>query len=188
MWFNTRKQVLTILARQAGIAVLAIILAVSINFFTGKAIDKISDSLSQKERLSKTLTLRIENIQQLKNSLALLGDNDQKIQEVYPPADNILAFVSALDSIAKQNSLQQNLRFGNFTPTTDAGGISVVKTDYTINLNGTINTLSAYLEQMEKLPFAATIGSVNLLAAPPNGWNGNSSITINGTLYARQTQ
>ncbi|MDD4901647.1 MAG: hypothetical protein PHE24_00760 [Patescibacteria group bacterium] len=188
MWFNNRKQVLMILARYSTIALLAIILAVTINFFTGKAINKISDSLSQKEKLSRTLTLRIENIQQLKNSLTLLGDNDQKIRDVYPPADNILAFVSALESIAKQNSLQQNLRFGNFTPTTDAGGISVVKTDYTINLNGTINTLSAYLKQIEKLPFATAIGSINLLAPPPNGWNGNSSITINGTLYARQTQ
>jgi Tfp pilus assembly protein PilO len=177
-----------ILARQSVIALLAIIIAVTANFFIGKAIGKISDSLSQKEKLSSILSLRVENIQQLKNSLALLGDNDQRIRDVYPPADNILAFVSALDSIAKQNSLQQTLRFSDFMPVSDTGGISVVKTDYTVSLNGTVATLETYLKQLENLPFAATIGSVNLLAAPPSGWNGNSSITINGTLYARQNQ
>jgi hypothetical protein len=41
---------------------------------------------------------------------------------------------------------------------------------------------------VEKLSFVTKIGSVNLLAAPPNGWNGDSSITINGSLYAQQIQ
>ena len=188
MWFNNRKQVLRILARQAAIAFLAIILAAALAFFIGKEIVKISDSLSQKERLSKILALRIENIQQLKNSLALLGDNDQKIKNVYPPADNILDFVSALESLAKQNSLRQNLRFGDFMPMEETGGIAIAKTDYNINLNGTIITLKNYLQQMEKIPFVAKIGATNLLAAPPNGWNGDSTITINGSLYAQQNQ
>jgi len=59
------------------------------------------------------------------------------------------------------------------------------KTNYTINLNGTINTLKAYLEQIEKITFANKIGAVNLLAAPPHGWDGDSTITINGTLYVQ---
>jgi hypothetical protein len=130
----------------------------------------------------------VENIQQLKNSLALLGENDKKIIAIYPPTDNILNFVSATESIAKQTSLKQALRFGDFAPIADSNVIIINKIDYNINLNGTITTLKAYLEQMEKISFVAKIGSVNLLAAPPNGWNGDSTITINGSLYAQQVQ
>lgn len=188
MWFNTRKQVLTIITRQTLIALAAIFLAIAISMLTGRAILKISDSLQQKERLTKILAMKIENIQQLKNSLALLGENDKKIIAIYPSTDNILDFVSAIESIAKQNSLKQSLRFGGFTPLEIAGGLSINETDYSLNLNGTITTLKAYLEQLEKISFVSKIGAVNLLAAPPNGWNGDSTITINGSLYAQQSQ
>lgn len=188
MWFNTRKQVIEIIVRQTLLAIAAIIFAFAVSFFAGKTILKISDSLQQKERLSKILAMRVENIQQLKNSLALLGENDKKIIALYPSTDDILDFVSATESIAKQTSLKQTLHFSDFTPIAEDSGIAINKTDYTINLGGTITTLKAYLEQMEKTPFVTKIGGVNLLAAPPNGWNGDSSITINGSLYAQQTQ
>jgi acetolactate synthase small subunit len=188
MWFNTRKQVIEIIVRQTLIAIAAIILALGISIFASRAILKISNSLQEKTRLSKMLTMRVENIQQLKKSLALLGENDKKIIAIYPPTDDILDFVSATESIAKQNSLKQTLRFGDFMSAADTGIVSISRTDYTINLNGTITTLKAYLEQLEKIQFVAKIGSVNLLAAPPNGWNGDSTITINGSLYAQQTQ
>lgn len=177
-----------IIARHSAVAALAIIFGFTANFFISQAIIKIGDSLSQKQKLSELLSLRIENTRQLKNSLALLGDNDQKIQNLYPPTDNILNFVSALDGIAKQNSLQQNLNFGGFMSADDISGITAFKTDYAVGFSGTIKTLSSYLKQMENMPFASSIGSVNLLASPPGGWASSSNITINGTLYARQIQ
>lgn len=188
MWFNTRKQVLHIIYRQTLIALVAIILAITLSMLTGKAILKISDSLQQKEKLSKILAIRIENIQQLKNSLALLGDNDKKIIDIYPSTDNVLDFVSATESIAKQTSLKQNLKFGDFVQLDSLGNTFIYKTDYTLSLNGTITTLKAYLEQMEKIPFVTKIGAINLLASPPNGWNGDSTISVNGSLYAQQAQ
>jgi len=177
-----------ILARYAAIAALAIIVAFVLTFFTGKAIIKISDSLAQKEKLSRVLAIKLDNIQQIKNSLGLLGDNDKKIQAAYLPADNILGFVNALESVAKQNSLKQNLRFGDFSPVATVNGISLVKTDYVIGLDGTITTLRAYLDQLEGLPFITQIGAVSLLASPPNGWNGDSNINIKASLYAQQPQ
>jgi hypothetical protein len=188
MWFNNRKQVINIITRQTLIALAAVLVAIVISLFAAKAIQKISDSLQQKERLSKILAMRIENIQQLKNSLALLGENDKKIVAVYPSTDNILDFVSALESLARQTSLRQSLRFGDFTSTAYAGGISISKTDYTASLNGTVKTLKIYLQQLEQLSYVAKIGSITILAAPPNGWNGDSTITINGSLYAQQAQ
>jgi hypothetical protein len=188
MWFNNRKQVLTIIIRQTLIATAAIIIAVVVCLLTAGAIVKISSSLQQKDRLSKVLAMRVDNIQQLKNSLALLGDNDKKIIAVYPSTDNILDFVSALESLAKQTSVKQTLRFANFSPFIEAGGASINETNFTINLTGTVTTLKAYLQQLEKIPFVTKIGTINLLASPPNGWNGDASITINGTLYAQQAQ
>jgi hypothetical protein len=186
MWFNNRKQVLTILIRQALIAVAAIIIAAVVCFFTAGTIVKISDSLQQRERLSKILAMRIENVRQLKNSLALLGENDKKIIALYPPTDYILDFTGALESLAKQISLRQTLNFGSFAPFIQTGGASLYKTDYSISLTGTITTLKTYLQRLEKISFITKIGAVNMLASPPNGWNGDSSITINGSLYAQE--
>jgi len=177
-----------IIFRQVITASVIVIVAVVICFFSGKAITKISTSLQKKQELSELLALRVDNIQRLKNSLKLLGDTDQKIIGVYPSTDNILDFVGALNSLAKQNALKQGLRFGNFMPVTEAGGISIDKTDYSIELNGSIGTLKNYLTQLEKISFVTKIGAVNLLAAPPDGWNSNSTITIIGSLYAQQTK
>jgi Tfp pilus assembly protein PilO len=188
MWFNSRKQVISILIRHAVTAGLAIVIAVSISLFTGRMILKISSSLQQKERVSKMLAMRVENIQQLKNSLALLGENDKKILAVYPSTDNILDFVSLLESIAKQNSLKQSLKFGDFMPAYSAGDIQISKTDYSINLNGTVNIFKTYLKQLEEVSFVTKIGTISILAPSSGGWNGDSSITINGSLYAQQNQ
>lgn len=177
-----------IILRQLAIAGAAVIIAVTICYFAGHEIARISGGLQEKENLSKLLALRIENIRRLKNSLALMGENDKKIIAVYPSTDDILDYVGALESIAKVTSLKQHLSFGDFLPVTAAGGISIFRTDYSITLNGTVTTLKSYLEQLEKVSFITKIGAVNLLASPPNGWNGDSSVTINGSLYAQQTQ
>jgi len=188
MWFNTRKQVLAIIFRQALIAGAAIIIAAVVCVLSSGAIEKISGSLQQKQRLSKVLAMRVENVRQLKNSLAALGENDKKIIALYPPTDYILDFVSTLENVAKKTSMQQTLHFGNFAPFVEAGGIPLYQTSYSINLTGTVTALKAYLQQLEKISFITNIGAVNLLASPPNGWNGDSSITINGNLYAQQPQ
>jgi Tfp pilus assembly protein PilO len=186
MWFNNRRQVITIILRQVLTAFLVIVFAITVCIFTGSSIVKIGNSLRQKESLSALLALRIKNIQQLKNSLALLGENDKKIIAIYPSTDNILDFVGTLESIAKQNSLKQSLSFGNFTPLDAAGDTLINITNYTITINGNITTLKSYLEQLENISFVNKIGEINLLASPPAGWNGDSNITISGSLYAQQ--
>jgi hypothetical protein len=188
MWFNTRQQVIMIISRRAIIAGAVIIIAALSCFFIGQEIIKISDGLQQKENLTRLLALRIDNIQKLKDSLAILGSGDIKITAVYPSTDNILNFVGALENLAKQNSLKQNLNFSNFAPDASINGATIEKTDYTISLTGTVTNLKAYLVRLENISFVTKIGAVNLLAAPPFGWDGDSSITINGSLYARQAQ
>jgi Tfp pilus assembly protein PilO len=185
MWFNSRKQVMSILTRYAITAALAIFIAAGASLFASKMIVKISESLQQKERVSRMLSMRVENIQKLKNSLARLGDNDKKILVVYPSTDNILDFVAALETIGKQNSVRQNLGFSNFSPAYHAGSIPISKTDYSISLTGTINTLKIYLKQLEQLSFVIKIGGINIISSSPEGWNGDSSINISGSLYAQ---
>lgn len=188
MLFTNKKQVFVAIVRYLGIALLFATAAAVAILFISRSIVKIGDSLAQKEELSRILSNRVENAQHLEEALKIIGNNDQKIQEAYLPADNILDFVSALESIANQNSLQQSLRFTEPVPFSDATDIPKAKTDFTITLNGTIITLKSYLQQLELLPFMAKVNMVNLLAAPPSGWEGNSAITINGTLYVRQNR
>jgi hypothetical protein len=185
MWLTNKKQVLIIVARHLGVAALAVILALIMVTLASRAIVKIGDSLYQKEKLSKLLSIRANNMQQLKKSLEQIGGNGEKMYKIYPPADNILEFVGALESLASQNSLKQTLSFSQFLPDTDASAIARGKINYTINLNGTIFTLKAYLQQLEKLPFATKLGALNLLASPAHGWEGDSTITLNGTLYVK---
>jgi len=82
MWFTNQKQVIIIIARYFGITLMAIILAVVVVIFSSQAITKVGDSISQKQKLSKILSTKIENIEQLKKSLEIIGDNDKKIQAV----------------------------------------------------------------------------------------------------------
>lgn len=176
--FNIIKNVLT--------GVGAVILAIIIVSVFSHQISKISNSVFEKQTVALALQQRSENLLNLGKDLEIAGDIDKKIENAFPTTDNILDFVAAMESLASQYSIAQNLRFGNITPSSfvlDDTPISLI--DYTLTLNGNIQILTKYLETFEKLPFFTEIKGIALSSYDASGWKNNSQITIQAKLYLR---
>jgi len=164
----------------------AVILAAILVSVFSRQISKISNSVFEKQAVALALQQRSENLLELKKDLEITGNIDKKIESAFPTTDNILEFVSALESLASQYSIVQNLKFGNITPTSfilDDTPISMI--DYTLTLDGNIQILTKYLEAFEKLPFFTEIKSITLSSYDVSGWTGNLQIIIQAKVYVR---
>ena len=141
----------------------------------------------KRQKLSLVLVKRSETIARLKKDLAVIGEADQKIHKAIPRADKLLEFIAALEKLAGKNSLEQSLKFG--TPSSLPAGVDsrLLAVDYNVTLNGNIGSLIGYLNDLEKLPYFAGVTSMNLTALRQPGWSDESYITIQGKLYARNT-
>ncbi|HCI05707.1 MAG: hypothetical protein UX26_C0002G0020 [Parcubacteria group bacterium GW2011_GWC1_45_9] len=157
-----------------------------VGFISGD-IEKKTNSFAEKEKLAHLLATRNETAEELKSGLALIGGNEERMKNAYPPADNILDFVGAVESLASQANLYQTIRFNEPVPAPEIleSPFPVFRTDFNIALTGTVVTLISYLEQFEKLPYLAKISSINVSASPVRGWEDASTFSIVGTLYVK---
>jgi Tfp pilus assembly protein PilO len=181
----TEKQllykILTNLAMVFGVLIVALI---GIGIFSGQ-ISKISDSVYEKQKIALLLSRRNENLTMLKGNLARVGTADVQIENAFPTTDNILEFVSAMETLANQYGVRQTLRFGNATPLPEfAESFPLSTLDYSLTLNGNIGLLISYLEDFEKLPFITAIQSMSINAGS-NGWVNESQISIAAKLYIK---
>lgn len=170
----SRKQLIIKILKLAARAVIAVIVAAIVVIFFSQRISKISASLAEQRASAFILEKRSETNAQLKEDFKIVGEADKKINDAFPPADNILGFVAALETLALRNSLQQSLGFG-------APADSSI--DYSITLSGNIFIFINYLKDFEKFPFFTAISSVDLNA--PGGWEGNSTISMRAKVYTK---
>jgi len=171
--FNKKQLILTIFKISLK-AVIATVIAIIIIVFSSQQISKISNSLKEQRTAAFILEKKTETISQLREDFNLVDEADRKISDAFPPADNILGFVTSLENLASQNGLQQTISFG--TPADSS-------IDYNLTLNANIFTLINYLKNFEKLPYFTGISSINLNA--PSGWEGNSTISIRAKVYTK---
>lgn len=162
-------------------------LAATANYFLLKQINKVSLTMREKKEINYLLQNREANNLKIQTDLlAVDGDYDRKIREALPSVYNILPFVEALDSVAKKNSVRQDLNFNQPLPTaTPLGPIALANIDFSAGLSGgNIDIFINYLKNFEKLPYFAGIHSISFVS---NGdWQDNSSISLSGRFYARQ--
>jgi hypothetical protein len=156
---------------------LAVLFAIFIVIFSSKQIQKISVSLAEQRLASFILEKKSETISQLTKDFKLIGDAEDRIKNAFPPVDNILDFVSAMENLLIQNSIQGTASF-NSPP--ESGEYI----DYNISLNAGVGFLINYLKGFEKLPFFTGITSINL-NAQGGGWDGNSAVSIRSRVYTR---
>lgn len=155
----------------------------AISFFAWQ-IDHISASLSEKKKLSFILEKRTETIALLKKNFAQMENPEERILSAFVPSDNILPFVSTLESIASESGLVQQLRFGNPTSFSE-GIIPISKIDFSANASGNINTLINYVTRIEALDYFVGITSISV-TAPAEGWEQNSTASLGEVLYVRE--
>jgi len=166
-------------------AVAAVCGTLLLAYFTSSQITTTGNSIAEKKAASLFLQKRSRILADLRLELSEVGANDIKLARALPPDDNISEFLSTLKSLADQNSLQSSPRVDPPISLFEKGTISVSGIAYTITLNGTVVTLERYLEGFEALPYFTGISNMSI--SSPSGWEGNSSISVGATLYARRT-
>lgn len=185
---TTKKQLFYAILPHILKAVIAIGIAIAIISIASERITKIEVTLNEKKAMALALQHRSETTTLLRNIFATIGDSDKKILNSFPTTDNVLEFVTAVETIGNQNSMQQSLRFGTpESPISTTPAVTIVPVGYTVTTNGTIMTLANYIRQFQELSYFASIRSMTIATGAAKGWEDNSTITIQGTLYTKNS-
>jgi len=130
---------------------------------------------------------------ELKNDFVLIGGGDEKIEDAFIKAENIVEFINKLERIAKDNNLEQTLRFGmpamlmEETEGNEAAkALKLMKVEYNIALKGNATSFNNYLQEFEELPYFSNIISITMNSNPANGWEKEATINVRAQLYLRQ--
>lgn len=192
----TRKQLKMELVKHLIKALVFIIIsAIAIYMFSGQ-IAKIGQAAKQNRTAISILEKKNELAAELKNDLLMIGDGDKKVREAFIKADDIVKFVNNLEEIAKNNSFEQTLKFGNPIPdlneqVPEEGNeipktFKLLKVEYDIALKGNFQDFDRYLEEFEKLPYFTDISSIVIMSSPVSGAEEQSSISVKAQLYITQ--
>lgn len=182
-----KKRLLFVIGKHIAKALGAIILALTITFFMARQISNIGDSLAEKRRLAYAIERRQEVASGLRQAFKIVGENDAQIERALPPADDILDFVTLLESLARERSIEQTYKFG--TPASIGSsdqGVSLVSIDYTLTLRTNVSNLLAYLKRLEKVSYFTAISSLAINNQGSFGLEGDSSVQVQAQLYGRQ--
>lgn len=181
-----KKRLFLIIVKRLSIALVVVLVSFSAIYFLKTRIEKIGNSLEENKRISFYLEKRNEMFAKLFADMKIVGGNDTAIENAIPSADNILNFVTALDDLATQNSQQHTVNFSNPVIASDLpDGSKLYSIDFNLSLSSNSLSLVNFLRGFDKLPYFTSISGINLNAPPTGGWDGPSSITIQGKLYAK---
>src|SRR3989344_7074190 len=126
----TEKQLLYKIIRNiAQILIFFVIFAVIIGILS-RQIFRVSNSVSENERLTLILQTRNENLEILKDEMKSIGNIDKTIAAAFPNTDTILNFVGDMETLALKHSMRQNFRFGNTTPVPSSPEFSLSTIDF----------------------------------------------------------
>lgn len=169
--------------------ILVIVLAVLAVSFAARQIKKINSTMLEKKKIDWLVKNQNEINAKIENDfLSVDPDYEKKINASLPSIYNILTFVADMDGLASKNSLISNLNFSQPVAVPGAEGMTkIVRINFTLNLGGAkIDSLISYLKDFEKMPYFATIDSVDLTGPGGTGWLENSTVTLSGKLYAKE--
>lgn len=171
------------------ITLLVVALSATAIYFLSKQINKINQTFSEKKAMDFLIVNRGKVSNKIQTDFLEVDPNYQtKINEAIPSVYNVLSFVDAMESLSKKFSFKQTLSFDQPTEVTDLNGpvtLTVIKFNLIIN-EANVDNFINYLQDFEKLPYFASIDSINYLGTSNTGWKNNSSINITGSFYAHK--
>lgn len=177
-----------LIGRHAIIALGAIAIAGLASYFLALEISKISDAVVQNRRLATALEKRTEVFSTLARDAQIIGNNDTIVDNAFISSDNILEFISALESLALKNGVTQSFHFETPTPAPISAPFPLSTIGYSNNLSINVSSLTNYLKDFEKLPYFTKISSLTITSGDPTGWRGASSVSMRATLYTKANQ
>jgi hypothetical protein len=190
MFFTSKQQVIVKILTSSLKGLTFVLFAFILSWFFVSKIKNISDSLHTQKRL----TLILQTKQSYKNTLMEEYEQIKKhipsIENALPKDENILDFLSAIESISKQQSVEQNLKFTGTAPAEESSPeFPINSLSFTYTANGNIFVAIETLKAFEKLPFSSKIEGFSISSpATKEGWKETSSFIIQGKLYARSTE
>src|SRR3989344_771262 len=183
------KQLALILLQLIRPALAVTLALIAVNFISGQMV--ITSKLIQEKRTAyATLERRIEAVEIIKKEFARVPQNTlERMQAVFPPSDNIIGFIVAIESLASRSFVGQNPSFG--TPTqfakkgegTSAADISSIA--FNLSLTGNAANIVKYLAGLEKMPFLTSISDIQITSGGVNGWESSASEIGRGMFYAK---
>lgn len=189
-----KKQLKLGIIKRLGGALIFLIMVLGANYILSGRIVKISHDATENRTAITILENKGRVAEELGNNFIAIGDGDKKIGEAFIEAGDIAKFIDKLESIAKTNKLEQDLRFGTPIPlkaatTTDesAKALNLTKVDYTIELQGDVTSINKYLKELEKVPYFSSTTSITIVSlSTATNWKKVASASIEAQLYLKQ--
>ncbi len=181
--FNKKILIKTISLHVAKSLIAVVLASLAILFFSWQ-FDKINTILTEKRKLSYVLEKRSETATLLKKNFSQFDTPEKDIEEAFPPVDDILPFVTVLETTAKNVGLYHTAQFGNLASFASEP-LKIARVDFTISATGNIKTFTRYLEEFEALRYFTGIRSFTM-SAGSEGWNSDARITATAVLYVKE--
>lgn len=184
----TTKNLLILIGRHALIAILVAIASLIATGILSQQITRLSDDVLKNRRLASALEKRTELFASIKRDSDLVGTNDLLIEQAFVPSNNILEFISTLESLALKNGVTQSFNFGNPVPSTISAPFPLAMVTYSNSLNGDLKAFSNYLKDFERLHYFTKIESLSITAEDKTGWRGAGTMTFQASIQTNATQ
>ena len=183
--FSTKK-LFKIAGKHILIAGASILIALALVLFLSNQITMVSKKEAADRHLATLLSERTALLSSIKYESNVIGSNDKKIESAFIPSNNILEFVSILESLALKLSITQSFTFSSPTTFDVDAPFPVATINFQNNLSANLSVLVNYLRDFESLPYFTKIDTLNI--SSPNGWQDQSTISYSASIAARTVQ
>lgn len=184
----TYDKVVKELLRDAMMIAGSIMLAAVLIWLISGQIRSSVDKVVANNELNATLGLQNNVVAQLRGQYLRVADNERLIRAALLPSDNVLEFVTALESISAKDSVTQSI---HFDVPKDAGetiaepAANLEQIAFTLTIQGNIFTFIRFLSDLERLPYFIKVEGIAIGATAAGGWQNTSNIVLRGTLYTQ---
>lgn len=183
----TTKNLFKLVGKHILIAISFVMLASTIVVIISNQIADASTKAAKSRHLAALLGVRTVLISNLKHEVEIIGTNDTTIKSAFIPADNILDFVSILESIALKNGITQSFSFSSPIPATISAPFPITTINYQDTISSNVQTFAHYLNDFENLPYFTKIDSLTISSGTAD-WRTASTISFNASVIAHSAQ
>ncbi len=183
----TLRNLFLIIIRHMLIACSVVLLCLICIILISEEIEKVADSVAKNRKLASSLEQRTTLLTQLTKDASLIGNNQTIINHAFVPSDNIIEFISALESIALKNGITQTFRFSSPVSAAIPAPFPLNTISYQNTLTTNLPTFIQYLKDLENLPFFTKVDNIAIRAESAEGLAGVTSSVFNATIYTQDT-
>lgn len=175
------------LFKLAGKHILVVLVVIFFSSITillvSKQITQMSAKAVENRQMEATLIERASTLSELKKESEIIGSNGTIIKHAFIPSNNILEFVTILESLAQKNGLTQSFRFTPPTIAIEDDNFSVTTISYQNTITSNVSTFSIYLKEFENLPYFTRIDSLSI-SSSEGDWRKGGTASWSASLLA----